>query len=80
MLVPSQGGFVRVQPPAAEAFFSVSCWNCLHSRIIVVPGSMSEFECLQNRIIKCNILEVFFVKKDCIGDELVLISDELAAY
>ena len=43
-------------------------------------GSMSEFECLQNRIIKCNILEVFFVKKDCIGDELVLISGELAAY
>ena len=30
--------------------------------------------------IKCNILEVFFVKKDCIGDELVLISGELAAY
>ena len=29
---------------------------------------------------ECNILEVFFVKKDCIGDELVLISGELAAY
>ena len=39
-----------------------------------------EVRMISTATVKCNILEVFFVKKDCIGDELVLISGELAAY
>ena len=77
--ISGRGGWIwagREWPGALPRGLEVLWGLCFRER----AGGPFVWRTLGIPLIKCNILEVFFVEKDCIGDELVLTSGELGAY